>query len=202
MGRVVGLVGRPGDAVRGRGLARSRSEKLLQFLDEADVALNGEVRVAEFGCGVNAPFHQLCVDRPGFSVRKFDLQAWDADTRVLDLNRDPFPSEHFDITTFSGVLEYLDDVRGVLLAAARASEVVLFSYACLPKGTQGSNEAMIDVIKNRVVVDGWRSHYTLETMISLASEIGLIVNIGHWRGQVLIVLKSDREAAATATTLG
>ena len=138
-------------------------------------------RVAELGCGAHAPFHSLFHGRDGFQVHKFDLQRWDSDTTVTDLNHPDWQAPDTDIAVFSGVLEYLDDLRRVLHRSMARSRYLLISYAFVPAARCVDDASYLAEINLRAVRHGWRNHHSAGDMVRIISDVGVISAVGQWR---------------------
>lgn len=168
----------------------SRSKQMLEMFERSKQKSETPIILAEFGSGPYAPFASICSENDSYCVKKFDLQKWDDETHVIDLNLDKFPDERFNVCTFSGVLEYVNDVRTVLRASLSVSDFCLISYAFFPDSRIFSDSDIIGVVKKRSSINGWRNHYKLFDIISIVSEFGIIVDTEIWTDQVLIVAKS------------
>jgi hypothetical protein len=80
-----------------------------------------------------------------------DIVKRDADTIVVDLNRQEFPPGDYDWIVSLGVLVYIRDVAWVLRQCAAAAPNLVFTYRCLDP-TDETREARI--------VSGKVSHLT------------------------------------------
>lgn len=167
----------------------SRSKQMLEMFERSNHKSEKRIKIAEFGAGPYAPFASICSEYNSYRVKKFDLKKWDDETHVFDLNFDMFPDELFDVGTFSGVLEYVNDVRAVLQAALKSCDFCLISYAFFPNSRFMSDADIVRMIQKRSSVNGWRSHYKIFDIISIVSEVGIIVDSELWTDQVLIVAK-------------
>lgn len=168
-----------------------RSELLLNLLIDNEIDCGYRYKFAEFGCGANAPFYTACLPYDNFHVDKYDLNKWDDATTVINLNK-PFKIDEYDVCVFSGVLEYLDDVKTVLSTILQSSNYLLLSYAYLSFEAIATDVGFINAIKNRSVVNGWRNHYTNHDMVNLLSDIGIISAITSWKNQTLFLVRNPK----------
>ena len=172
-----------------RGWAE-RSEQLVNMFIEAEYEEEKPYTVAEYGCGANAPVEKACAAYSNFSVSKFDITKWDEQTTVQDLNNANIELQKCDVSVFSGVLEYLNDVPSVIATAMDSSEYLLLSYAFLPAASKQADKSYINHLKRRVK-HGWRNHYSLDELTSLLSKTGVISNVGIWKNtQALFLVRN------------
>ena len=62
--------------------------------------------------GLKKPFNTLLNGKNGFIVKKYNIKAWDEQKSVIDLNiANVLMPKDINISVFSGVLEYLNDVN-------------------------------------------------------------------------------------------
>ena len=170
---------------------KDRAEKLIQLFLEHERQEDRAYRIAEIGCGAHAPIQHVCAAHDNLIVTKFDINKWDDETEILDLNGASLEMPRADVIVFSGVLEYVNDLHGVLEAAIGAAGFVLFSYGFLPEEIRQTDETYINEIRSRAVKSGWRNHFTLDQVVQHASSIGVISGIGLWKGsQVLLLLRN------------
>ncbi len=119
-------------------------------------------RVLEFGAGNCALEHAL----PSGSIHiPSDLIARRADFLVIDLNSESWgPLPNHDVAVFSGVLEYIHDIRGVFLRLARHTPTIIASYAA-----SVSNVREETAERRR---RGWVNDLSEQQFIELASSSG------------------------------
>lgn len=167
---------------------KQRGELLLKLFIESEFCEGNSYRVAEFGCGFNAPIASLCSGNPAFTVQKFDIKKWDENTSVIDLNNPTLPVLKIDISVFSGVLEYLNDVEFVLRTIMNSCSYMLLSYAFLPMNSKSDDGTYINQIHFRTSVNGWRNHFTMDDLVAMLSKIGVISGINIWGGNQILFL--------------
>ena len=112
----------------------NRAELLIDMFEKREAKNDHIYDVAEYGCGPYAPISVICEDKVNYKVTKFDIKKWDINTKVLDLNEKNIEFPKINISIFSGVLEYLNDVEEVLSACIENCDYILLSYAFLPSG--------------------------------------------------------------------
>lgn len=93
-----------------------------------------------------------------------DVVARTPDTRVADLNRGEFPHGCYDVVTALGVLEYVNDLSGMLAAMRQAAPTAVVSYAASVGGTPA------DRLKH-----GWVNALTLHDIVRLATASGWMI---------------------------
>lgn len=96
--------------------------------------LSGCASVADLGCGTMTLKRHLA---PGTRYVPVDVVARDADTMVVDLNREPLPALAVEGTAALGLLEYLFDVPALF---RQLSGVVVTSYNPVDLGHAGPDE--------------------------------------------------------------
>lgn len=160
---------------------KQRAIELIKLFNAHEYVSGSTYQVAEYGCGAYAPFHSLINGKDGFSVQKIDIKKWDDETSVMDLNADDVEFHSANISTFSGVLEYLDDVPSTLQNAMLYSDYLLISYAFMPSALSLDEGKFLKEINKRAVNYGWRNHYTNKDIVELVSDIGVISAVGVWK---------------------
>lgn len=170
----------------------SRSTALMEMFLGSEADATASYRLSEYGCGPYSPFATYLADNSRFRVRKFDIRDWDDQTAVVDLNDPGFRFEEADVATFSGVLEYLNDVTGVLSKALLAHDYLLLSYASQPLVARARDSRFLKDIRHRAVESGWRNHYSNEELVRIIASIGVISDVGTWKTQTLFVVRSKR----------
>src|SRR5258708_1336229 len=87
-------------------------------------------KVLEFGAGRRQLAKYL---HPSCQYFASDLAGDPSQTLICDLNRRPFPQfqpHEFDAAVFSGVLEYVRDLPGVVQWLSTSFPICIASYAC------------------------------------------------------------------------
>ena len=159
---------------------KKRTIALMDLFRKNEYSSNSNYKVAEFGCGVYAPFYTLFNGKSGFDVLKFDIKKWDEDTTVIDFNTSDFVLPSVNISVFSGVLEYLNDIPSTLRKAMKRSDYLLVSYAFVPSALYLDEYSFLTQINRRAVSNGWRNHYSNKDMVEIISTIGVISAVGTW----------------------
>ena len=155
-----------------------RNEKLLELFDLKERKPNQSYHFIEYGCGPNSPFSQVSRKNTNDIVHQYDLKSWNNETRIIDLNNvEAFPTAN--VSVFSGVLEYLNDVESILFRAMLASDYLLLSYHFVPQLTLNDDSLYLKQVHSRVS-DGARNHYCPKEIISITSKIGVISAIDIW----------------------
>lgn len=170
-----------------------RSERMLSLFEIKEKKENTKYNVAEYGCGPNAPVSTLCMNDPNYQVDKYDVEKWDKQTCVLDLNQEPLSLPRTNISIFSGVLEYLNDVEGVLKKAIEASDYVLLSYYFLPLFCLQNDNKFFEHINTRIN-NGVRNHFNPNEVIHITSNLAVISGMDLWvtgnTNHILLLLRS------------
>lgn len=111
-----------------------------------------------------------------------DIIARTPDMQVCDLNkRIELELSSFDTAVFSGVLEYVYDVRGLLQQLNENIPNVVLSYAC-------SDHSSMNRLNK-----GWLSDFSFQELTEIISETGYeIVDSKDWRFQVILKLQNYR----------
>lgn len=185
---LVDLVARPGDylsrIVRGRKSTDverwssassfdsswdSRTHQIARFIHSGD-------RIAEFGAGMQALRDAL---PPGCIYQPFDLVARTRDTRVSDLNQGfPEDVDRYNVAVFSGVLEYLHDLRATFHWLGANFEKVIFSYAV-------ADRVASPLLRNQ---HGWVNNLYCSELIHLARAQGFTCRVvGTWRDHLVFL---------------
>lgn len=151
------------------------------WLDRSGIAaqwLKGVPSVIDFGCGAEALRGMLDA---GVGYTGVDVVARSADTIVCDLNVDPFPNLRAAACAMLGVLEYLDDVPGILRQMTRYPLVVV-SY-CQHGALQSKQKRL----------RYWRNHYSARQFRALVHTAGFeIVRRRRFRFAETIYLLAPR----------
>ena len=159
---------------------KERSEKLVDMFLKNEYLENISYKVAEYGCGPYAPVFSLFNEKYGFNVNKYDIKKWDEDTKILNLNILSNTIPTVNISIFSGVLEYLDNVPSTLSKVMTNSDYIIMSYAYLPSTFFLDENKYMSEIYRRAVTNGWRNHYTNKELVEIFSKVGVISAVGSW----------------------
>lgn len=168
----------------------ARAAALFQLFFSQLYSEGTEYRVAEFGCGVNAPVSKILEGKSNFHVQKFDLKPWDSDTIVLDLNDPDAKLPDSEIFVLSGVLEYLNNADALLIRLMGACRYLLLSYAYLPIKCSRDDEAYLREVSSRCSVHGWRNHYSSTELVKILAGAGVLSGVGSWKQQGLFLVRS------------
>ena len=172
---------------------KNRAIKLMDLFKSHEYIENSKNQVVEYGCGCFAPFYNLYNGKDGFQVSKYDLVAWDKETNVIDLNSNELTLPITNISVFSGVIEYLNDVPSILRKAIQTSDYLLISYSFVPSALFLDEGKFLKTINNRAIANGWRNHYTNKYLVKLFSNIGIISAIDVWNGnQSLFLIRNPK----------
>jgi hypothetical protein len=166
---------------------RERALKLMKLFLDNEYTKGVLYSVNEFGCGKFSPFHSIMQGRDYFKVKKFDIKAWDEETHIINFNSPSFIIPKADISVFSGVLEYLNDVPMVISKSMEQSNFLLISYA---SSRILDERKYISEINYRAVVNGFRNHYSNKEIIDIISHIGILSAVGSWKNQSLFLLRN------------
>lgn len=105
-----------------------------------------------------------------------DIVKRNKNTLVIDLNAELPNISKVDYIVFSGVLEYIFDVKRLLLHLAQFSEHFIFSYAL--------TDAFPEISNRRY--NGWVSDLNTSHFLEIANELGWNYKIiGTWKKQTL-----------------
>lgn len=167
---------------------KQRSFELFDLFKEHEYKSGSNYQVAEYGCGAYSPIYSLLHGKDGFEVCKSDIKKWDDHTQVLDLNADKVILSYANISVFSGVLEYLNDVPKTLKNAMFNSDYLLISYAFMSAAVIMDEVRYLKEIGNRAVNCGWRNHYTIKDIVELVSDIGVISASRLWNNNQSLFL--------------
>jgi hypothetical protein len=172
---------------------KQRAVLLMELFKTHEYVEGSKNQVVEYGCGAYAPFHNLFHGEDGFKVSKYDIKAWDEETNVIDLNTTEPLLPTSNISIFSGVLEYLNDVPSILRKAIEASDYLLVSYAFMPSALFLDEGKFLNSINNRAVNNGWRNHYTNKDLVELISTIGVLSAVDVWnQNQSLFLIRNPK----------
>jgi hypothetical protein len=128
-----------------------------------------ESRVIEFGAGLRQL--QSYLD-PSCTYVASDLSSRGQDTLILDLEKRPLPElprDLFDVAVFSGVLEYVSDVPGVVSWVCQYVTTCILSYECEPRPDNVYGRLI--QTWNRAAL-GWVNAYTEEDLKGLFTRVG------------------------------
>lgn len=169
----------------------SKLDKLSTDWDERTALLATWVpagaRVLEFGSGRQAIRRYLpegCVYTPTDVVdRGSGVLRYDLNKRPLD------PIASYDVAIFSGVLEYVQDIEGVLRHIAPSFDCIAASYA------------PTDIKENRAAYwrrsRGWISDYSSQRLVDAFTRAGyVLVEKKEWHTQYLYRFQKHVEPGA------
>jgi len=162
----------------------SDSTNLSATWDERTKLMAGYIkpgdRVIDFGAGKMALKNFL---PPGCTYFPTDIVPREDGVVVADLNKLPLPNLGMhDIAVFSGVLEYIHDVRAVVEAIRPIISRVAVSYSILENKPQ--------ILRRRA--NGFANDYTEAQFKELFLGAGFeLVSRGLWREQVLFHFKKS-----------
>lgn len=138
----------------------SKLETLLDSWDERTKILASFITpnsaVLEFGAGRQVLKSFL---PEGCSYYHSDIVMRDEKTLVIDLNEELPELPKVNYVVFSGVLEYVKDIEGVLKHCLKYSDTILFSYATL--------ESFSNLTNRRV--SGWISDLSEKEILQISS---------------------------------
>lgn len=99
-----------------------------------------------------------------------------------------------DVSVFSGVLEYLNNVEDILAKSIKVSHYVLLSYYFIPLTSQHDDDDNYLKTIHQRVINGVRNHYTSKEMISIARSLGVISGVDLWingrTNHILLLLRN------------
>jgi len=140
-----------------------------------------ESTVVEFGCGRRVLEEVL---PPGCRYIPSDIVSRGPDTWVCDLNRRPLPPmpQRVDVAVFSGVLEYVYDLSGVVEWLARSNvTTIVASYGCVRPF--GLSRAFDTVTRLRF---GWVTNCSEDELNAMFEQAGYRVERrDYWRDQLI-----------------
>lgn len=115
----------------------------------------------------------------GCSYMPSDIVSRSPDTIVFDLNKDNSSQfEKYDVIFFSGVLEYVNDVKKLIKGLSLKTSKFVVSYAPLENYSNLENRK-----KN-----GWVNNYHIKDFINIFEISGFKgVEVANWRGQRIMV---------------
>ncbi|WP_457676131.1 methyltransferase domain-containing protein [Thiolapillus sp.] len=165
------------------GTARwSEESSLSPDWDSRTILIAGLVpegaRVLEFGAA-NLVLKEHLPD--GCFYQPSDIVSRSEDTIVCDLNRClPDLGETYTHVVFSGVIEYIHDVSGLLEHIAGKTGNVIVSYTAI--------DSVADYVTRKR--NGWVNHYSDEQFVHLFREAGFVLKGRHaWRYQEIYVFE-------------
>lgn len=130
--------------------------------------------VIEFGAGRRQLEHWLPA---GCSYTPSDVVERGSDTLLCDLNRRPLPAlgcqGPFRIAVFSGVIEYVVDLPGVLTWLAPQVDWVIASYNCAPLVETGVKRLRLTLAR---LSSGWVNTFTEAEIIAYFTKTGFSVS--------------------------
>lgn len=136
--------------------------------------------VLEFGAGRLVLRDMLA---PGCTYQPSDIFDRGSGTIVCDLNK-AFPRlpRKYDYIVFSGVLEYLYDISGLVAQLGKHTDHVVASYAC--------TDECPDMLTRRI--NGWVNHLT-EQQFTAEFENRRFRKVARetWQGQVILCFELD-----------
>jgi len=151
-----------------------RSDALMQLFMKFEYNKQSKYQIIEYGCGPQAPFYNSYNRHSQFEVIKYDIKAWDDQTNIIDLNESEITLPNTNISVFSGVLEYLNDVPSILQKAIAVSDYVLITYNFVHADWLNNDVQFIRRIRHRAIKNGWRNHYTNKDIVQLVSSMGIL----------------------------
>lgn len=108
-----------------------------------------------------------------------DMVLRDADTMIIDLNKQLPAIDFVDFVVFIGVLEYVHDIEKVFMKYSHFTNNILLSYACLDEFPKKSFRR----------AQGWVSDYYKNDFLILSKKLNFdFEEIGTWKNQKLIHL--------------
>lgn len=167
---------------------RDRSLRLWSLFVNHERQEQTSYVASEIGCGAYAPFASVARDIDNLSVRKYDIQRWDDETTVCDLNSNPAIVKPADIAVLSGVLEYVNAIEDTLRVLLRSHDYLLFSYAFLPLDCIGDDGKYLEAIYNRSTSSGWRNHHTNPEIVAMVQRVGILSGIDVWSNSQTLFL--------------
>ncbi|TLM66163.1 MAG: class I SAM-dependent methyltransferase [Deltaproteobacteria bacterium] len=172
------------------GTAAGRWEdvsNLRENWDERTIRIAGMIppgaAVIEFGAGRLVLRDHLPA---GCSYQPSDIADRGAGTIVCDLNQG-FPAlpGHYTHAVFSGVLEYIADIGGLVDSLKPHADTIIASYATIDR--------MPDLIKRKR--RGWINHLSGEQFVAIFLERGFeLSDSSEWKNQTIYVFRSAGRA--------
>lgn len=158
----------------------SKEKSLFPSWEERTVLLSKEIKpnsiVLEFGAAnrfLKKYLPENCI------YLHSDLVKRNEETIVIDLNKEIPDLPISNYIVFSGVLEYIFDVKLIIKHCSKYTDHLLFSYATFDKFPNTNNRRY----------NGWVSDMNELEFNKLANEINFeIKNIGFWKEQTLYLL--------------
>lgn len=159
----------------------SKSSSFYESWDERTQQLVAQIpkdsKVLEFGAG------RLVVENmlpSGCEYFHSDIVMRREDTIVADLNKELPSLPHVDFMIFSGVLEYVKDVRKVIAHCSNFTQDILLSYAICDEIAS----------KKERRHHGWISDLYHQDVITISKNNNFAIEvIGEWKQQKLYHLK-------------
>jgi glycosyltransferase involved in cell wall biosynthesis len=111
-----------------------------------------------------------------------DIVSRGEGTIVIDLNSKPYPilNQHFDIAVFSGVLEYIYDIRELIVYLSSFVDSLIVSYAIADE---------CDSLVHRRK-QGWVNDYKYKDIVALIEASGFICrNVETWKQQKIFIFQ-------------
>lgn len=108
-----------------------------------------------------------------------DIVSRSPETIVFDLNKDNLSLfDYYDVIIFSGVLEYVFDVKKLILGLSFKTSKFVVSYAPLENYSNLENRK-----KN-----GWVNNFKIDEFTQIFKSVGFIgKEVANWRGQRIMV---------------
>ena len=130
---------------------------------------------------------------PSCTYQPVDLVKRSEDTIVFDLNGTLLDlPRHYDIAVFSGVLEYVHDLKRTLGWLATVSDSVLLSYAV--------RDLLSDPITRRQA--GWVNSFSESEIRRLLEGVGLkIISTRRWLKQIIFFCRFETSHVELGTTV-
>ena len=164
----------------------SRNADMLALFDSTAEGA-ADMSFSEYGCGPNSPFTFEVTKSSSREVTRLDMKRWDDDVIVVDLNKDICGLPKTNVGVLSGVLEYINDIEVMLGTLTGFHTYLLLSYAVRPPLL--SFEDFKATILHRQQRNGWRSHLSVEELVSILSKFGFVKAMSVWQGQLIAVLE-------------
>lgn len=155
----------------------SKEESIFPSWEERTILLSKQIKpnsiVLEFGASNLLLKNQL---PKNCTYLHSDLVARNDETIVIDLNKELPELPISNYIMFSGVLEYIFDVKLILKHCSKYTDHLLFSYATFDKFSNTNNRRF----------NGWVSDLNENKIQKIANLINFDLKIiGDWKGQTL-----------------
>lgn len=146
-----------------------------------------ETSIIEFGAGrmiLKEFIPKTCSYTPS------DIVSRAEGTIIIDLNSKPYPilNQHFDIAFFSGVLEYIYDIRGLMVYLSGFVDALIVSYAIADESDK--------LFRRRK--QGWVNDYKCKDFVALIEAEGFLCqNVQTWKEQKIFLFRKAGIKGAT-----